>query len=288
MSPPQKTLHHGIVLALICAAVSGCQNTPTTVDESIPEEVQLTGPEIFAEIIRQYETADSYSDQAMLYLNYRIDGRLIQEPQPWSISWSRNGGLSARLFNTQVQFDGQRMSCFVFDIDSANLDGQQWVSSTSDTAEIDRLLNDPIGQHFMCGYSELPLDETEKSLSTLFVPPTLRLCGGSQSSGWLNQSSTVERLADQTIDGLPCYVLQLSAASGNYELYVNQQSGLIEQLNLPIPFLDPRVRTADEIKDIKLFARFHDAQLNATVDPEIFRVARRDQAKVVGQFISIP
>lgn len=272
----------------MCASIVGCQPSQTTVEETKPGQVQLTGPEIFAEIIRQYKTADSYSDQAMLYLNYRIDGRLIQEPQPWAICWSRDDGLSARLFNAQIQFDGQRMSCFVFDIDTANLDGQQWVARSSEAAEIDRLLKDPIGQHFMCGYSELPLDEAEKSLPTFIVPPTLYLCGGSQSSGWLHQPSTIQRLPDHTLDGIPCYVLQLPSSSGQYELYVNQQSGLIEQLNLPIRFLDPRVRTAEEIEDIKLFARFHDAQLNATVDPTSFRVERRDQAKVVGQFVSIP
>ncbi|MCH2183166.1 MAG: hypothetical protein MK108_14295 [Mariniblastus sp.] len=283
-----NTTNPWLAFVLTSVVLVGCQPGQTTVDPGEPAADQLTGKEILSEVFRQYQAAETYTDRALLYLNYRIDGRLVQEPQPWSVSWSRKDGLSTRLFNSQVQFDGQLMSCFVFDIESANLDDQQWVMRTADSAEIDRLLADPIGQHFMCGYSELPLDETEKSLAACLVPPALRLCGGSQSNSWLTSDSSIERLADQMLDGIPCYVVQIASPQGNYELYVNQQTGLIEQLNLPFHFLDQRVLSADEIEEIQLFARFHDAQLNAAAEPGAFEVKRREQAKVVSQFVTIP
>ena len=277
-----------LAVSLAFSILLGCQSSQPTADPGPQENDGVSGAEILAEVIQQYLAAESYADNAMLYLNYRIDGRLIQEPQPWSVRWSQDYGFSTRFFNSQVQFDGQRMSCFVFDIDSGNLDDQQWVVRTTSSAELDRLFLDPIGQHFLCGFSELPLDETDKSLANSLVSPILRLCSGSQTNDWLTANTPIQRSADQVIDGVTCYVVQLTTDNGVYELFVNQQSGLIEQIILPVNYLDPQIRRADEIADVKLFARFHDAQLNPQLEADSFQVQRRAHAKIVRQFVSIP
>ncbi len=277
-----------LAVSLAFSLLLGCQSSQPTAEPGPRENDGVSGAEILAEVIQQYQTAESYADNAMLYLNYRIDGRLIQEPQPWSVRWSQDGGFSTRFFNSQVQFDGLRMSCFVFDIDSGNLDDQQWVTRTTRPADLDRLFLDPIGQHFLCGFSELPLDESDKSLANSLVSPILRLCSGSQTNEWLTANTPIQRSADQVIDGVTCYVVQLTTDNGVYELFVNQQSGLIEQLIFPVNYLDQQVRSADAIVDVKLFARFHDAQLNPQIEADAFQVQRREHAKVVRQFITIP
>ncbi len=276
------------LLLLGAILLHGCQGAPTPDRPETADNNDLSAQEIFSEVIKQYQQAESYTDNGMLYLNYRLNDRMIQEPQPWSTQWSRDEGLSNRFFDVQIQYDGQRMSCFIFDIDSGNLDDQQWVTQTNDPSRIDNLFTDPIAQHFLCGFSEMPLDDSRQSLETCLASPILRLCTNSNTNPWLTPEAPLQRLADQTVDDNICYVIQLTSNNENFQFYVNQKTGIIEQLRLPLAYLDERVRSSDEIADVELFARFHDAQINIKHKPNTFVVEPKDQAKVVGQFISLP
>ena len=268
--------------------VAGCDSTPTSPDKPKSQTDSLTAEEIFGEVIRQYQAADSYTDQARLYLNYRIDGRPIQEPQPWSTRWVRGEGLSSRLFNSQIDFDHQLLSCYIFDIDSGNLDDQQWVIPADQATKIDELFSDPIARHFLCGFSELPLDESRDTPQDCLTPPILNLICGLQTSDWFDSKSPPRRLPDQQIDETDCYVLEFSPPRGAYQVFIDQQTGLVVQVAFPLVTLDQRVLQAGEIEDVTLYARFHDAKLNTEIDLAEFKVKRRAAAQPVRQFVAIP
>ena len=66
-----------------------------------------------------YANAESYSDNAVLYLLYRMQGRPIDEPQPWAFRCNRaKNQLAAQLFDTKITFDGRDLGCRVYDIES--------------------------------------------------------------------------------------------------------------------------------------------------------------------------
>ena len=99
----------------------GVTNSNTT---SVAKQSDIDGQSILRDLVKKYAAATTYQDRAVLYLDYRMHGRNIQEPQPWATSWDRNGRLAAQLFNSQVRCDGSLLSCYVFDIETANLDNQ--------------------------------------------------------------------------------------------------------------------------------------------------------------------
>jgi len=154
-----------ILLGLVLGIASlGCGKPGDRADKAKADQPALSqsGAEIWQETLAAYRAAESYRDEAVLYLSYRLQGQLIQEPQPWSISWSRGPEqkFSAKLFNAQLRSDGQRLSCYVYDIESANLDNQWLLLEQSGPLPLETLLADNLARYFIGGFSEIPLDES--------------------------------------------------------------------------------------------------------------------------------
>ncbi|MCH2179804.1 MAG: hypothetical protein MK106_13470 [Mariniblastus sp.] len=286
--PHQKNIAGVLAFCIVFMLFPGCETKPASQSTGSRQSDALSADEILGEVLRQYRAAASYTDQAKLYLNYRIDGRSIQEPQPWSTQWVKGKGLSSRLFNCQISFDHRLLSCYVFDIDSANLDDQQWVIPASQTTQLEELFSDPIARHFLCGYSELPLDESTDTLQDSLKPPIFHLCCGLATGDWFGSNSLPKRLPDQNIDQSVCYVLGFSTSRGSHQVFINQQTGLIEQISFPLDYLDQRILQAGEIENVTLFARFHEAQLNTSLNRSGFEVKPRGDAQLVRQFVTIP
>lgn len=293
-----------LAFVLLLMAIVGCQDAATDATQrdgagtvaSLLENQQdfleplddLTGDEILARCVQRYSNATSYADEGVLYLNYSLMGRPIQEPHPFSTVWDDQHRWAARIFNSQVQCDGKRLSCYVFDIESANLDNQQLLIPAAGQVPVDDLLRDSIARHFVGGYADLPLDETQKAQPPKLIPPPIRLLTGRSGCGWVQQPQRTERLGDVEIDGRRCYVVRSLYGESTADIWIDQQSYLLTQISMPLKIMDRKVLTSGDIEDVEMLVRFHQASVNAPVDPSALQVKLHNEATPVRKFISIP
>ena len=276
-----------LLAIILCLGSCGCQDT-ATISNAGPETDQqdeITAQEILSTIKNQYETADTYQDNGVLYLTYRLNGRAIQEPNPYSTAWNRNGQFSCDLFNSKVRCDGQSLSCYIFDIESGNVDNQHLLVEKQ---SFGYLFKDEIASHFIFGTSELPLDELETKGTDHLVTPTLGFVDQSVMPKWLSQPQGLERIADDDALGMDCYVLKLVDNGKEFRLWINQQSGLIEQVQYPLQYLDSQILASDDVTDLKFFVRFHDASLNQPLAETQFKIKDRIATKQVRNFVTLP
>lgn len=251
------------------------------------------GAAIIRDLVSRYDSATSYSDQAVLYLTYLLHGQRIQEPQPWATIYQetpRDGQrLAAQLFNAEVRTQRNLLSCYVYDIGSANLDNQQLLIPYQKQLPISQLYRDPIAKHFVGGYSELPLDETDLISMPKLIPAPISLLTSQTRNGWLQNPSRVQRLADETVDDKKCYVVRCESQGVTADVWIDQQSQLLVQMSLPLTLLAREITSSPEqVTDVVLLAKFHDAQLNSAVNEDAFRIASHSDATPVRKFVQLP
>ena len=282
-----------LLVSLLCCLVlaAGCNkesaNTTKKAQKDTPAVAQ-NGDDLWRQTLHAYSTADSYRDEAVLYLSYRLHGQLIQEPQPWAVRWTRDQKLATNLFNSQIRADGSRLGCYVFDIETANLDNQWLILQQSNAPPLDTMFADGMARYFAGGFAEIPLDETPAAPLKAMTPPTLGWLTGQLSWEWLQKPRLVERMKDSLVDGRPCYHLKLHGEKLSSEVWIDQDSQLVRQMTLPTELLDPAVRTAVELTEVEFFARMHKAERNVSLPPEEFAVQQPRDATPVQQFVALP
>jgi hypothetical protein len=261
----------------------------STASSSAPINDGLTAESILGESIAQYIAATSYTDDAKLYLTYRLHGKPIKEQQRWSTHWDRNNRWWAQLFDAQIQCDGKLLSCYVYDISSQNLDNQQLIVPVNNGIPVDSIYNDSIANHFVQGFSKLPLTRSALKDSTALAPLPIALLSQKIRSPWITNESQLQRLADDTVNGRDCYVVRTSSASyGPAEIWIDKQSKTILQMNLPTSVLDGAVLNSDAVTDLRFFAVFENAKLNGMPSPKFTAVNVKKNASLVRQFVKVP
>lgn len=280
-----------LVLSAAIFGFSGCGPTNTS-QSSQPNgatpESQLTAQQILDRMKSAYASANSYSDKAVLYLTYRTaEGRPMQEPMPWSVSFEKSAErFDGRFYDSVVKYDGSILGCQVFDIESENQDNQLLLIR-SDGLPMDQMLSDPIARHFVGGFSELPLRKGSGALVESFLPPTIQLLSNQVDFPWITQPQSIERLEDQLIEGIVCFHVQTTFKNKPCEIWIEQETGLIHQILFP-----NEVFQADQkmslIRDLKIVGRFHQCKFNQASNAEDFQIVPPVGASLVTQFVKLP
>ena len=240
-----------------------------------PSDSKLSSDEILSSVIERYAQAETYQDKAVLYLSYQLEGRQTQEPQRWSTVWERGGKYAGALFNGKVAANGGVLSCYIFDIESENLDNQHLLRAYQNDIPFSELFSDAIAKYFLGGYSELPLDESSIDSWPGLVPPPISLLTQELSNPWIQESEQSQRLSNEEVDGRSCYVVRSLAGDMTADLWIDRETLAVRQVSLPLKLLVGEVVTSPEIKDVELLAKFHDA----VFDQEICGVARSNSIK---------
>ena len=254
----------------------------------------VSAEQILTALRSVYANARTYQDEGTLLLSYRKDGLRVQEPQRFSTTWAKdpatgNQRLASEIFGAQLTADGQRLDCYIFDIETGNLDGQRMVVPyQAGQLPLPATFADPIGRVFLGGFSELPLNETDATLRDRLVPAPIGLLTGQLKCEWLHSPAGIERLPDQTLDGQVCYAIRSLASNMGCDLWINQSTGLLVQMSLPLRLLDPKVMAADAISELQLLAQFKNAALDAPINDQPFTLQPIKDSKPVGAFVALP
>ena len=272
------------------------QGSGQRADTQAPPQYGPSGETIVRDLVARYDAANTYSDQAVLYLTYLIHGQRIQEPQPWSTSFVRGSSLGAgqvsrlgaKLFNGQVVCDRNLLSCYVYDIETANLNNQHLLIPYENQLPISQLYRDSIARHFIGGYSELPLDETDAVATPKLIPAPISLLTNQVRNGWLQNPTQVQRLPDQSVDDRACYVVRCLSQGMTADVWVDKQTTTLVQMSLPLKLLDAAVIVAPEITEVVLLAKFHEAKLDGQVNPKQLTLQSYNDATPVRKFVQLP
>ena len=264
---------------------SGNNQGSRNAQDSIQHRPELSGLDILNRTLERYRDATHYADRGVLYLSYRLEGRPIQEPQPWSVVWNDGGKFAAEWFNSNVRCDGNQLSCYIYDIESGNLDNQQLILEGAPL--IKKLVSDEIANHFISGQSEMPFRAGKGGESRL-LPPPLTMLSGQLLPIWMSQPTSVERKPDGKIDKRNCYVIACNHESKTWELWIDHDLGLLWQVVFPVELLDQKVLESADVDEIQLVARFHAASFSRPITPDQFAVQLMDNSTLVRKFVKLP
>ena len=243
--------------------------------------------EILNQVVQKYRSSNSYQDEAVLYLNYRLHGQVMQEPQPWAVKWT-DDQLAANLFNGKILADGHLLSCYVFDIDSGNLDNQHLLIPYDDQLPIRQLFRDGIARHFVGGFSELPLDESDQASLPQVIPPTIALLTGHPQNSWFHDPDKAQRLPDATLEETPCFVVRSLANQMTCDCWIRKSDFALVRISLPLKLLAGEVITSPEVTDVELVANFHKATFDVPISTDVFAIQERKGSSPVRKFVPVP
>ena len=253
-----------------------------------PSDNKLSSDEILSSVIERYAQAKSYQDKAVLYLNYQLEGRQTQEPQRWSTVWQRGGKYAGALFNGKVAANGGVLSCYIFDIESENLDNQHLLRAYQNDVPFSELFSDAIAKYFLGGFSELPLDESTIDSWPGLVPPPISLLTRELSNPWIQESEQSQRLGNEEVDGRSCYVVRSLSGNMTADLWIDRETLVVRQVSLPLKLMVGEVVTSPEIKDVELLAKFHDAVFDQAIPAIRFAIEDRGNAMPLEKFVALP
>ena len=285
------------LLVLLLFIPLGCQNrtNPNPKDEpssdggSPKTEVRdgLSAREISDKMQQNYRETTAYHDQGTLHISYKLQGRFMEEPHLWSVDFQRDGKLKSSVYQVRLLSDGQRLSCFIYDFRSANLDNQRLIRAFRGALPLRTLFQDGISRHYLTGQNELPLHKNSSRENTTLFPPALGLLTDTVSIPWLN-SDQIERREDASLFGRMCWQLCYTDDELRYLVWIDQQDHLIRQIKYPIELLDARLQDNPSVTNIELVARFPQASTQPNPDASRFQHVFPQSAKLVSAFVAVP
>lgn len=262
--------------------------TPDTTSAPLVFEDGLSAKQILGRVEARYQSAKTYRDAGVLDLSYRLNGQTLSEPKRFSTAFDSKGNLSVQAYNTHLRGNGRVLACEVFDRDTANLDDQKLLIPYQQRLPLEELFRDSIASHFVAGFAELPLAETDKVNGPKLIPAPLSLLTGQMKNQWLQSPQQQERLADQTLGKNECYVVRSLAHGMTADIWVDQKSSAVIKMSLPIKLLAKEVVGSPQVTDVILVAKYLDVEFDQPVDSAMFAQPVKDESVWVRKFVSLP
>jgi len=101
-------------------------------------------------------------------------------------------------------------------------------------------------------------------------------------------NSQLQRLQDQTVDDVACYVVRSLWQGMTTDIWGDKQTSTLVQMSLPLKLLDAAVIVAPEITDVVLLAKFHEAKLDVQVPSSELTIKSYNDATPVRRFVQLP
>ena len=255
--------------------------------------VQQQGPaanQIFDTMMGVYANAKTYADNGKIRLDYRKQGLPKREVMNFSTVWDRaRGTYRGELFETKVVCDGSLLTCYIYDVDTKNFGRQQLVIPVDNdrgAPPFGRLLSDDIARSFVGGSQDFPVADADLGSGRILLPPAMAMLSREIDSSWLNTTSTKVRLADEKVGSYDCYCIGLGVDSES-KLYIEKATSLIRQIEFPKTLLDTRLLASPDVKEVRLYATFPDAEINRPLMDADFVVKAQPGATTVRKFIEL-
>lgn len=268
-----------LMLLALTLGMPGCggpgQTSNTGPGESSGDSTQADN--VLRRMVKAYQRADSYSDEALIRVKYRLNGQAKEESSTQSVKFKRPNQVALHVeqeyFTADVICDGTTLVAQVKEPDTLDL-GKQMVVL-------------PAPQRFQM--RDFEADEilfNNYITRVLNVAPTqLELLVESKPLSWMFADNVSRRLLDEAaIDGRPCFRVQVDAVpeqpeQGHFVFWIDKASYLLRRLEYP-----PRDLPA-EFQGAEVFVDFDKAAFNGQLNDQDFRFDVPSDAVQVRYFV---
>lgn len=221
-----------------------------------------------------YRDAQGYSDQGVMRLSYREQGKPWVDEAPFAVRWKRPQRIRVRAYNTLVWCDGEQLVARIEDKLTSNLDGQVLVQPCPAELSLADLYRDPVlREAITAGLGRQPVQLE-------------MLLGDSPLEAIFQPAVSKRLLASSDCDGHRCYRVEATTAEGPFVFWVDEQLFLLRRLEYPLRALLPDLAAADA--EARLVADFVDATFAAPESDSLFRPEIPADATRVQAFVLPP
>ncbi len=225
---------------------------------------------ILQRMIGAYQSADSYSDNAVVRLEYSEAGRAGHDEAPMSVHFQRPNRLRLQVYQIQAASDGRFFRARIQDDMSGNMDNQFVMREAPEKWNSSEMETDPILYSFL-------------SAGLAGYPVQLQLLTDRRrSADLLGDKVRRERLADQPIGEMTCRRVRVHASNRSLVFWIEPKTGLLRRLVFPVQDLFPEGTGTVT----RLVAEFKGATFAATEDS--FQLDGPPAARQVRYFIRPP
>lgn len=289
----------GLGIATAWLSLLGCDRTDSILSDARPADngqsashgvsSPLSPRQTIDECIAAYRRIDSYQDQAMVRLNYKLDGRPQADEAPLQVAWSRDGNIGLNVYSLRAGPSGDRWYLRLGGHEGAEAslpptlaenkrDAIAQVLSRALPAKVDFewLLSDPIATQGL-------------SAGLAGFPPQLDLLLSDDPLGGLIDGAAMLVFEQQRVlNGRACHVIVVTRGPMQYRLVIDQASMLLRRLELPNQNLPPPMLANNRITDVALVIDFDAAIVNKPIQWANYQVEPRGDELLVNHFVTAP
>jgi len=114
-----------LLLAGLSFGTAGCsQKPPAPAETADAAPAPAPAEQILQQMVATYRDAESYSDEAVVRLQYRQQGQPFEDEGKFAVSLVRPNKLSLRAYQLTLVSDGHRLRAVIADPGSNDMDGQ--------------------------------------------------------------------------------------------------------------------------------------------------------------------
>ncbi len=177
--------------------------------------------ESLREVFARYHSASSYRDQGQVRLTFQERGQTRSEVAPLGV-WFHEDTVYLRAYDTRLWSDAKGFTAWIVDPSTNNFDSQVMRSSPlGRRPELKELLTDPVLIQYVAAGQAGP-------------PPQLEWLFAEEPMQGLFQKEHKFEFGEQySIEAKSCQAIAVEAGQYRYVFYVDVQTGLIRQVELP-------------------------------------------------------
>lgn len=268
----------GRLLLLLAAATFPACSGSTSNNGSGGSNSSSTGPDtVLQEMIKAYQRADSYADEALLRVTYRFNGEDQEEASTQSVKFKRPNQLTLHVeqeyFTADVICDGTTLVAQVKEPDTRNMGNQMVVVPAPERLRMHDIEADQV---LFRNYITRVLN---------VAPVQLELLVESKPLSWAFARRISRKLLDDAeIDGHACHRVWVDAGTaqptdGHFVFWVDKESHLLRRLEYPLGDLE------EQFEDARLFVDYNQAAFNAQLNDRDFRFEVPSDAVQVRFFV---
>ena len=276
-----------LAIGTLCFLVSnvGCQQKKSGAPDLNNGQA---AQDILDRMVERYASASAYSDQSTLTLSYRLQGEDIEETHAYSTQWKQSGEFFAKWFKARLAGDEKQIVCRIIDIPTNNMDRQVVIQDVGNVGTFDRIFEDAIARHFICGTIDLPWAPDVQENPNDQIPAVWSLLTDQHKPIWLRSYHKVEKLKDQSLQGNACHRIAIDTLLGEYIAWIDQESSLLRRLEIPKGVMARELNQTEAVANIQIVVDFAGAKFAADELDASLALRTGENEKPVRYFVTLP
>ncbi len=248
------------------------EQEPAATDKLTPQvpvagKQPATAQSVLQNVVAAYKKAPSYADAGEVRLVGNVDGKKIEQTDPFAITLVRPNKIRMEVYQAMVVCDGNQLHAAVED-----LPGQVVAKQAPDKLTIDSVYADPV----LAGVLNRGVGAWRLLILLLEDDPLKSL---------LQEAQGTTLAKSGTIAGRDCYRVEVKRTYGTTVLWIDQESYVLRRIVFPKELPRQVLARYGTVNSASLVAEFEGAQLGGQVDAKAFEFETPTDAELVKFFV---